>query len=699
MDPDIFDLVQQSVVLRDRDGRITRWNAASEQIYGWSQADAVGKPIHDLLKTRRDTTPLIEQGLRDAGRWEGDVERRAANGVIKTIRLKCVLSSSAEIVETGADVSVEKRLGDALSRAEHRYTNVFRAMAVSFWELDFTAIGGMVQRLIKSGVSDLPEHFAANPAFVREMIRATQVIDVNDLSVSMFGRGEKEEMLASLEPYWPESSFPVYAAAVVAAVQGKPHFAAETRLSSIGGREFDVWFTACFPPEMLARGKLLIGILDISADKSAKTALEMSEERYRSLFHFLPVAMLQVDRRELADVFTTLQKQGVRDLEAYFKEHPGFYEYAANSIQVIEVNQRAIELFRARSADQLIGPAARVWSEARDTIQASMVARFSGAARFEAEMKIRAFDNQTRDALYVAHFPEAYERDALGLISILDISDRVEAQAKLSRMQAEFAHAARVSMLGELTASIAHEVNQPLGAILTSGETAIRWLDRPEPNLGELRALAARTVSDARRAGEVIRRIRSMASYGEPELVALALNDVVEEVMMFLGPELKRQALQATLDLAPDLPCVRGDRVQLQQVLANLTVNALQAMAGQGEPRLLIRTAMTDPRTVCAVVEDNGPGIPPNQLHHLFQSFFTTKKGGMGIGLAICRSIVEAHGGRLEAVNLSGGAGARFRFTLPAFSDESLQSSRLSDRHADEGAHGRSDQRADRAIS
>jgi C4-dicarboxylate-specific signal transduction histidine kinase len=409
--------------------------------------------------------------------------------------------------------------------------------------------------------------------------------------------------------------------------------------------------------------------------------------------------MLQVDRRELADVFTTLQKQGVRDLEAYFKEHPGFYEYAANSIRVIEVNQRAIELFRARSADQLIGPAARVWSEARDTIQASMVARFSGAARFEAEMKIRAFDNQTRDALYVAHFPEAYERDALGLISILDISDRVEAQAKLSRMQAEFAHAARVSMLGELTASIAHEVNQPLGAILTSGETAIRWLDRPEPNLGELRALAARTVSDARRAGEVIRRIRSMASYGEPELVALALNDVVEEVMMFLGPELKRQAFQATLDLAPDLPCVRGDRVQLQQVLANLTVNALQAMAGQGEPRLLIRTAMTDPRTVCAVVEDNGPGIPPNQLHHLFQSFFTTKKGGMGIGLAICRSIVEAHGGRLEAVNLSGGAGARFRFTLPAFSDESLQSSRLSDRHADEGAHGRSDQRADRAIS
>jgi PAS domain S-box-containing protein len=666
MAADIFDLVQNSVVLCDRDGRVTRWNTASEHIYGWGQMQALGKPIHELLKTRRETAPLIEQGLREAGSWEGDVERRAANGVVKTIRLKCVQSSPDEIIETGADITDKKRLEEALSRAEHRYYNVFRAMAVSFWELDFTAVGGLVERLRRAGETDLPGYLAANPEFVRELIRATQVIDINDLSASMFGRGEKEEMLAGLEPYWPEASFPVYAAAVVAAVQGKPHFAAETRLSSIDGREYDVWFTACFPPEMLARGKLLIGILDISADRRAKTALEMSEERYRSLFHFLPVAMMQVDRRELADVFKTLHSQGVRDLQAYFREHPDFYEYAANSIQVIEVNQRAIELFRARSADQLIGPAARVWSEARETIRASMATRFSGAARFEAEMKIRAFDDQTRDALYVAHFPEAYEREALGLICMLDISDRVEAQAKLSRMQAEFAHAARVSMLGELTASIAHEVNQPLGAILTSGETALRWLDRPKPDLGELRALATRTVSDSKRAGDVIRRIRSMASHGEPELIELSLNDVVEEVMLFLGPELKRQTVQATLELAPDLPFVLGDRVQLQQVIANLAVNALQAMAGQADQRLFIRTTLTDSRKVCALVEDNGPGIPEEQLPRLFQSFFTTKKGGMGIGLAICRSIVEAHGGGLEAANLPGSRGARFLFTLPS---------------------------------
>jgi PAS domain S-box-containing protein len=671
MGVDIFDLVQQSVVLRDRDGRVTRWNTASEQIYGWSQIDALGRPIHDLLKTRRETKALIEQGLREAGRWEGDVERRAANGVIKTIRLKCVLSSPDEIVETGADISAERRLEEALSRAEHRYYNVFRAMAVSFWELDFTAIGGMVQRLIRSGVSDLPAYFAANPAFVREMIRATQVIDVNDLSVSMFGRGEKEEMLASLEPYWPEASFPVYAAAVAAAAQGKPHFATETRLSSIDGREFDVWFTACFPSEMVARGKLLIGIVDISADKKAKTALEMSEERYRSLFHFLPVAMLQVDRRRVADVFKSLHRDGIRDLQTYFRKHPDFYDYATNSIRVIEVNERAIELFKARDADQLIGPAARVWSEARETIQASMAARFSGSSAFEAEIKIRTFDGRLRDVLYVAYFPEAYEQEALGLSCLVDISDRVGAQAKIARMQAEFAHAARVSMLGELTASIAHEVNQPLGAILTSGETAMRWLDRPKPDLGELRALAARTVSDARRAGDIIGRIRSMALHGEPEQLPVALNDVVEEVTVFLAPELRRQAVHPTLDLAHGLPTVRGDRVQLQQVFANLAVNALQAMAGHEERRLLVRTMLVDHQTLRAEVQDTGPGIPEDQLEHLFQSFFTTKKGGMGIGLAICRSIIEAHGGRLGVVNLPGGRGARFYFTLPALIQQS----------------------------
>ena len=563
----------------------------------------------------------------------------------------------------GHHVSAQRHAEDALKRAEHRYYNVFQAMAVSFWELDFTPVGAMVRRLLRSGTTDLSRYFTEHPEIVREMIRATRVIDVNDQSVQLFGRGDKQEMLAGLEPYWPPASQHVYAESVVAAVEGKPHYASETRLSSIDGREFDVWFTACFPPEMLARGKLLIGI--ISADRKAKTSLEASEQRYRTLFHFLPVAMVQVDRTEMAGVFPQMHAEGVRDLQEYFDTHPGFYEYAANSIQVVEVNRRAVELFGAQDEKQLLGPAARVWSEASLVIRRSMASRFSGASQFEAEMNIRTFDGQIREVLYVAYFPEAFSQDALGLSCLVDISDRVRAQAMLAEVQAEFAHAARVSMLGELTASIAHEVNQPLGAILTNAEAALRWLNRPDPDLDELRALSNRTAADARRAADVIRRIRSMATRTRPERSPLALNRVIEEIMLFLRPELMRQGVEASLDLAPDLPDIVADRVQLQQVFANLAVNAMHAMANGGERRLIIRTARADAQTIRADVEDTGPGVATDHLSRLFQSFFTTKDGGMGIGLAICRSIVEARGGQIEAVNLPG-HGARFQFTLPA---------------------------------
>jgi C4-dicarboxylate-specific signal transduction histidine kinase len=439
----------------------------------------------------------------------------------------------------------------------------------------------------------------------------------------------------------------------------------ETRLSSIDGRVFDVWFTACFPPEMLARGKLLIGIIDISADKKAKLAVRSSEERYRTLFNILPVALVQLDRTEMVRVFKELRAQGVKDLQRHFDLRPEFYDYAAESIKVAEVNQRALELFGARTKNELLGPAKRLWSEATDTIQRSMAARFSGASQFEAEMKIRTLDGRIRDVLYVAYFPEAFNLVPLGLACFVDISERVGAQTMLAQVQSEFAHAARVSMLGELTASIAHEINQPLGAILTNGEAALRWLDRPEPDLFELKALSIRTIADAGRAADIIRRIRSMASRSVSEHAALSLNSVIEDVMLFLQPELNRQNVLASLDLSPELPLVFGDRVQLQQVFANLAMNAMQAMAGLPERRLLVRTRPTDSHAVCAELDDIGRGLAPDHLDRLFESFFTTKADGMGMGLAICRSIVEAHGGRIEAMNREDGHGARFRFCLP----------------------------------
>jgi signal transduction histidine kinase len=234
-------------------------------------------------------------------------------------------------------------------------------------------------------------------------------------------------------------------------------------------------------------------------------------------------------------------------------------------------------------------------------------------------------------------------------------------------LRADFAHAARISMLGELTASIAHEVNQPLAAIAASGEASLRWLARPTPEIAEVRELTKRMVADARRASEIVARIRDMASRRVSEQALLSLDDVIHETLAFLRREIESRGVAVSHHPEGGLHKVVGDRTQLQQVIVNLTVNAVQAMAQAGSQRrdITIRTVAQDPTALRCSVEDSGPGVAPEHTTRLFDSFFTTKDGGMGMGLRICRSIVEAHGGRIEVDNQSAMGGARFSFTLP----------------------------------
>ena len=239
----------------------------------------------------------------------------------------------------------------------------------------------------------------------------------------------------------------------------------------------------------------------------------------------------------------------------------------------------------------------------------------------------------------------------------------------MGEARSELAHVTRVTTLGVLTASIAHEVNQPLAAIVTNGEVGLRWLAGPEPDLAELREMTQSMVADARRASAIIDRIRAMASRRPPERAPLSLDDVIEGAMAFLRYELQIKGVAVSaLDLAPALPKVIGDRTQLQQVIVNLTINSVQAMmqAEAGRRSILLRTMLSDPEMVCFAIEDSGPGIAPEHHPHIFESFFTTKTAGMGMGLAISRSIIEAHDGRMSADNQSAFGGARFCFALPA---------------------------------
>jgi C4-dicarboxylate-specific signal transduction histidine kinase len=257
------------------------------------------------------------------------------------------------------------------------------------------------------------------------------------------------------------------------------------------------------------------------------------------------------------------------------------------------------------------------------------------------------------------------QREYTGAAQVTQL--RLSEQA-LAKARSELARVARVTCLGVLTASIAHEVNQPLAAIITNAESSLRWLDRPEPDVEKVRELTERVVADARRASEIIDRIRAMATRRAPRQMRLSLDDVIQESMIFLRHEFQSRDITVSLDLAPELPHVVGDRTQLQQVIVNLAINAAQAMAQSGNARrgISVRTTLSDPETVCCVIEDSGPGIEPAHLPQLFDSFFTTKDNGMGMGLAICRSIIEAHDGYIRADNNSSLGGARFSFTLPA---------------------------------
>lgn len=248
--------------------------------------------------------------------------------------------------------------------------------------------------------------------------------------------------------------------------------------------------------------------------------------------------------------------------------------------------------------------------------------------------------------------------------ALMDVTTAVQTQRALERSQADLAHATRVTTLGELATSIAHEVTQPIAAIATCGGSALRWLDRPVPDLPEARRSVAQMIRDAERAGEIVHRIRLMARRQAPAVDMVDLNRLVRESLSVVRRELQEHRVATELVLAEPAPRIAGDRIQLQQVLLNLLLNAVQAMAASDTCRLRMTTAPAERRRVSLVVEDTGPGFRPEDTDKLFTAFYTTRPEGLGMGLSICRSIVEAHGGTIHAGAAPGG-GARLALTFP----------------------------------
>ncbi|MGF7159548.1 C4-dicarboxylate-specific signal transduction histidine kinase [Rhodoligotrophos appendicifer] len=394
-------------------------------------------------------------------------------------------------------------------------------------------------------------------------------------------------------------------------------------------------------------------------------ALSRSESRYRSMFEQTRFSLWEQDFSKVMVRLDELRGAGVDDLRGHLEHHPDVARQLLRDIVTLDVNDATVELLDAPSRADIIGSLERYVNPDDPALLGVLDAIYRGANQFEGTGRLLRHDGTPLTVLLGMTFPDdpgGFDRIVAG---IADITQREQTREALMAAQSELARASRAATLGALSASIAHELNQPLGALVMNAQTCLRWLRREPPDITAAINAGERIVRDAKRASEIVQHTRSQVVRGLPEDEPVDLATLIEDTVALLDREIAMVEARVVTNVAPGIPSIHVNRTNLQQVLLNLMNNGLQAMAETRGARLLtITVAREEADDIAVSIRDRGTGIAEESLARLFDPFFTTKSGGMGMGLAICRSTIEGLGGRLSARNDQDG-GAVFEFTIP----------------------------------
>jgi PAS domain S-box-containing protein len=605
----LLDLTHDTIFVRSMDDVITYWNRGAEELYGWSQAEALGKVSHQLTQTVFPA-PLeeINAELLRCGRWEGVLIHTKRDASRVTVASRWSLQRDkqgrpAMILETNNDITERTRAEERLRESEEQWKAVFENNPTMFFIVDATGavvsvnpygaeqLGYTVEELIASPVQNM-FHEADREAAVRNTASCLEHIG-EAMSWELRKVRKNGEML------WVRET----ARAIL--IKNRP--------------------------------VVLVVCEDITERKQA-------EYLTRHVFESSPDGICIIGR--------DYRYQRVNAGQVRIWRMP-----AEDIIDHHIIDVLGLEFFEQISKPNL------------DRCFAGEEVTYSGW--FSTRVG--------RMYLWISYSPlrPNSERVDAALVITRDLTDHMLASEALRDAQAELAHVNRVATMGQLTASVAHEVNQPIAAAVINAQAALRWLEAQPPDLDEVRHALRRILDSGARAGDVIGRIRALIKKAPPNKTLFDLNEAIGDVIALTRSEAQKNGVLVHTRLASDLPRVEGDRVQLQQVVLNLIMNAIEAMSEveQGPRELELITEADAVGGVLVSVRDTGPGLDPRAAARLFEPFYTTKAEGMGMGLAISRSIAEAHGGRLSASE-NEPRGAVFQLRLPARPAEDIPAAR-----------------------